>query len=137
MKAVREGRQVAETARVFRQSFERLMAGATKPLFVSVDGHPAHWSKLLREFVASTNRRLRLFFPPRYSPHLNPDEEAWARVKREISRRGVDSLGEMNRPAMTALRRIQKLPSLMRAFFRHSECMYMLADFTPWKTSKN
>lgn len=118
------------TAKVFKRFLERLMAGATKPIFLIVDGHPTHRSKLVREFVASTNGRLRLFFLPPYSPHLNPDEQVWAHVKREVSRRGVDSLGEMKRLAVNALRRIQKLPSLVRAFFRQPECMYTLTGFT-------
>ena len=118
------------TAKVFKQFLERLMAGATKPIFLIVDGHPTHRSKLVRDFVASTNGRLQLFFLPPYSPHLNPDEQVWAHVKREVSRRGVDSLEEMKRLALSALRRIQKLPDLVRSFFRQPECMYASDGFT-------
>lgn len=118
------------TAKVFKQFLKRLMAGATKPIFVIVDGHPTHRSKLVREYVESTNGRLRLFFLPPYSPHLNPEEQVWAHVKREVSRRGVDTLGEMKRLAVNALHRIQKLPSLVRAFFRQPECLYTLTRFT-------
>jgi transposase len=118
------------TAKVFKQFLERLLVGVTKPVFVIVDGHPAHRSKLVRDFVVSTNGRLRLFFLPPYSPHLNPDEQVWAHVKRDVSRRGVDSLGEMKRLAVSALRRIQKLPSLVRSFFSQPECIYIMAGFT-------
>jgi transposase len=39
-----------------------------------VDGHPAHRATATKEFAASTEGRLRLFFLPGYSPELNPDE---------------------------------------------------------------
>jgi transposase len=33
-----------------------------------------HRSKAVKQFAASTNGRLRLFFLPGYAPELNPDE---------------------------------------------------------------
>jgi transposase len=46
-----------------------------------VDGHPAHRSKAVKQFVAATDGRLRLFVLPAYSPQLNPDEWVWKNVK--------------------------------------------------------
>ena len=111
-------------ARVFRAFLRRLLVGADKPVFVIVDGHPAHKAKLVEEFVASTNGILKLFFLPPYAPHLNPDEQDWAHVKREVSRRGVENIKQMKRMAISALRRIQKLPRLVRSFFQQPECQY-------------
>lgn len=111
-------------AKVFREFLRRLLVGADKPVFVIVDGHPAHKAKLVKDFVASTNGMLKLFFLPPYAPHLNPDEQVWAHVKREVSRRGVENIEQMKRMAISALRRIQKLPRLVRSFFRQPECQY-------------
>lgn len=112
------------TGGVFKTFLQRLMVGATRPVFVIVDGHPIHKSKLVKDYVASLEGRLKLFYLPPYSPHLNPDEQVWAHVKREVSKRFVQSKDHMKRLALGALRRIQKLPNLVKSFFQQPECQY-------------
>jgi len=46
-------------------------------------------------------------------------------VKRHISRRLVQNKEEMKDLALSALRRIQKLPELIKSFFRQSDCLYI------------
>jgi transposase len=115
------------TAGVFVEFLQRLLIGMDKPVFLVVDGHPVHKSRVVRDFVEKQNGRLKLFFLPPYSPHLNPDEVVWAHVKREVSRKLVQSKDEMKRLALSALRRIQKLPNLVRSFFQQPECQYAAA----------
>jgi len=67
---------------------------------------------------------VKLFFLPPYSPHLNPDEQVWAHVKRQVAKRFVQDQEEMKRLAIGALRRIQKLPDLVKSFFSQPECQY-------------
>lgn len=62
-------------AKVFREFPKRLMVGATQPMFLIVDGHPAHKAKLVQDFVNAQEGKLKLFFS--YSPQLNPDEQVW------------------------------------------------------------
>lgn len=114
------------TATVFREFLTRLMIGADKPVFVIVDGHPIHKAKLVRTYVESLNGHLKLFYLPPYSPHLNPDEQVWAHVKRQVSKRLVQDKDEMKRLALGALRRIQRLPSLVKSFFLQPECQYAI-----------
>lgn len=111
-------------AKVFREFLRRLMVGATAPVFLIVDGHPAHKAKLVKAFVDAQAGRLKLFYLPPYSPQLNPDEQVWAHVKREIAKRLVQDKDELKRLALGALRRIQRLPNLVRSFFRQPECQY-------------
>ena len=113
------------TAPVFVEFLRRLMIGATGPVFLIVDGHPVHRSRAVRAYVDSLGGRLRLFFLPPYSPQLNPDEVVWAHVKRTVSGRLVQSAADMKRFALGALRRIQKLPALIRSFFGQPECHYI------------
>lgn len=115
-------------ARVFRAFLQRLRVGATGPVFVVVDGHPAHKARIVQDYVRSTNGQLRLFFLPPYSPHLNPDELVWAQVKREVSRRCVQTLEQMKKLALAALRSIQRKPHLVKSFFHQPECRYALPD---------
>lgn len=111
-------------AEVFKEFLKRLLIGADGPVFLVVDGHPIHKAKLIKEFVAAQGGMLKLFYLPPYSPQLNPDEQVWAHVKRQVSRQLVQSKDEMQRLALGALRRIQKLPELVKSFFRQPECQY-------------
>ena len=70
--------------------------------------------------------KLKLFYLPPYSPHLNPDETVRTHVKRKVSCQLVESAAEMKRLALGALRSIQKLPELVKSFFRQPECHYIL-----------
>lgn len=112
------------TAGVFREFLKRLLIGAEKPVFLVVDGHPIHKAKLIKDFVEAQNGRLKLFYLPPYSPHLNPDEQVWAHVKRRVSKQLVQTKDEMKRLALGALRTIQKLPEMVKSFFRQPECQY-------------
>lgn len=96
------------TAEVFREFLKRLLIGADQPVFLIVDdGHPIHKAKMVKEFVEAQGGKLKLFYLPPYSPHLNPDEQIWAHVKRQVARQLVQSKDEMKRLALGALRRIQ------------------------------
>lgn len=112
------------TAKVFQTFLKRLLQGNERPVYLIVDGHPSHRAKLIKEYVASTNGLLTLFFLPPYSPQLNPDEQVWAHVKREISRRGISDKRQLKFLAVSALRRLQKLPGKIRTFFQQPECQY-------------
>ena len=108
---------------------KRLIHDASGPVFLIVDGHPVHRSKAVKEFVASTEGRLRLFYLPAYSPELNPDEWVWKNVKADrIGRAGIDKAkGNLKTKAMAALRRLQKLPHLIRSFFADPNLRYITA----------
>jgi transposase len=68
-------------AAVFIDFCRRLLRDQRGPVYLIVDGHPAHRARATTEFVASTDGRLKLFFLPAYSPELNPDEWVWKNVK--------------------------------------------------------
>ena len=50
----------------FIEFCRKLMADAEGPVYLVVDGHPTHRSKLVKEFVASTDGALKLFVLPAY-----------------------------------------------------------------------
>jgi transposase len=72
-------------AAVFIDFCRRLLRDHPGPVYLVVDGHPAHRARATTEFVASTEGRLRLFLLPGYSPELNPDEWVWKNVKHDRS----------------------------------------------------
>lgn len=121
--AVYEGNTNAVT---FIDFCKRLLHDAPGPVFLIVDGHPAHRAKATTEFVASTEGRLKLFFLPGYSPHLNPDEWVWKNVKHDrIGKTGVTGKDDLKSKAIGALRRLQKLPHLVRGFFADPHLSYI------------
>ena len=115
------------TREVFRTFLQRLLVGAERPVYVIVDGHPVHKSRRVRDFVATTEGRLQLLYLPPYAPHLNPDEQVWAHVKRIVAKRTVENFDHMKALALSALYRIQKLPNRVRSFFQQPECQYARA----------
>ena len=70
------------TTKTFIDFAKRLLHDTDGPVYLIVDGHPTHRAKAVKEFVASTRGRLKLFLLPGYSPELNPDEWVW-RVRHE------------------------------------------------------
>lgn len=106
----------------------RLLDDASGPVFLIVDGHPAHRAKETKDYVESTNGRLKLFLLPGYSPELNPDEWVWKNVKHDRIKRAVPmSQADMKRLAIGALRRLQKLPQIVRGFFADPQLAYIKA----------
>jgi transposase len=73
-------------APVFRDSLKRLLVGATQPIYLVLDGQPIHKSKLVRNFVAAQEGKLKLIYLPPYSPQLNPDEQVRGNVKRRVAK---------------------------------------------------
>jgi transposase len=65
------------TTKTFIDFAKRLLHDTDGPVYLIVDGHPTHRAKAVKEFVASTRGRLKLFLLPGYSPELNPDEWVW------------------------------------------------------------
>jgi transposase len=81
-------------ATVFIEFCKRLLRDADRPVYLVVDGHPAHRARATTEFVASTEGRLKLFLLPAYSPELNPDEWVWKNVNCATRRWYVPNGGE-------------------------------------------
>ncbi len=107
---------------------KRLLYKAEYPIFLIVDGHPAHRATVVREFVESTQGKLRLFFLPGYSPELNPDESVWRHLKtHNLGRMAVRDVQDLKRNAMRCLQRLQKTPALIRGFFKAPTLRYAAA----------
>jgi transposase len=105
-------------AAVFIDFCTRLLRDADGPVYLIVDGHPAHRARATTEFVTSTAGRLTLFLLPAYSPELNPDEWVWKNVKHDrAGKTSVASKDDLKATVISALRRLQKLPGLVRGFF--------------------
>ena len=136
---VHEGRMNGER---FIEFLKALLDSVPGKIFLIVDGSSVHKAKKVRAFVENeTDGRLRMFLLPSYSPQLNPDEWVWNNVKNDrIGRSVVMSKDDLRACAVSALRRLQKLPALVRGFFRDPKLAYILelqAKHRPVSTNAN
>lgn len=93
-----------------------------KPLLVIWDGLQAHRSRLVREHVESTDGHVQLARLPAYAPELNPVEFLWGHWKKhEVANLCSESILQLSHHARNALRRMQRRPTLLRAFWIQAE----------------
>lgn len=114
------------TAATFIDFCKRLLHDTDGPVYLVVDGHPTHKAKTVKAFVAATDGRLKLFVLPAYSPQLNPDEWVWKNVKHDrVGRTSVTDAEQFKAKTIAALRRLQKMPHLVRGFFADPDLRYI------------
>ena len=112
---------------VYVEFLKRLLVGAKQPVFLVVDGHSVHRSRAVKDFAASTEGRLQLFFLPPYSPQVNPDELVWNAVKNQrVGRAAIRTKQDLKRVLVSAMCALQKLPAKIKSFFQHPDTNYIL-----------
>jgi transposase len=110
---------------VYVEFLRRLLKGVSKPVFLILDGHPVHRSRAVKDFAASTDGQIRLFFLPAYAPELNPDEQVWNEVKyRRVGRRSPATKHHLRSLLLSSLHALQKLPRLLQSFFQLPDTRY-------------
>ena len=115
-------------AAVFIDFLKRLLNDTDRPVFLIVDGHPVHRAVKVKRFVSSTEGQLQLFLLPSYSPELNPDELVWNHLKRHrVGKATIAGPDHLKRLVLSHLRSLQKLPAIVRGFFRESHVRYAAA----------
>lgn len=103
----------------------RLLCTVTGPIFLIVDGSSIHTARAVGDFAARTHGRLRLFFLPGYAPDLNPDEWVNQNIKARIAREAVTDEHELAAAVHRGMRRLQKRPGSVRAFFADPHLAYI------------
>jgi transposase len=112
----------------FIEFCKKLVHDCPTPVFLIVDGSSAHTARIVKEYVASTEGQLNLFFLPPYSPELNPDEWVWKNVKHDKVGRTVPmSKGHLYSIVYEALRRLQATPHIIKGFFADPHLAYITA----------
>jgi transposase len=112
---------------LFLELLRQLMHRRKKPVFLVLDGLPAHKRADVRDYVASTGGKLSLHFLPGYAPDLNPDELVWSHVKRTGTARRPLQKGEKLRDRIDSeLAAVRDDPTLVRSFFHAPSVAYIL-----------
>jgi transposase len=86
-------------------------------LVVVMDQAPPHVSKKTQGFIAG-QRRLHVFYLPKYSPDWNPDEKVWNHLKNhELKAHQAKSKAELFDLAETKLEKMSRDPQLLEGLF--------------------
>lgn len=102
--------------------FKALKAHLKQPLLIILDGLRAHKSKLVRDYLDSTNGHIQIAFLPPYAPDLNPVEYLWAWLKRHaLANFCPNNLGELHITARNKLKSAQHRPSIIMACWKQAE----------------
>jgi len=101
--------EVVEFLKALRSHFKQ-------PLLILWDGAKPHRSKLVREYLDSTDGHIQMAFLPPYAPELNPVEYLWAWLKRHaLANFCPDGLDELHSTARNKLKSAQHRPSIIAA----------------------
>ena len=110
----------------FREFLIAFLRRRRHPVFLVVDGHPAHRAKLIASFVQEQRGRLELHFLPGYAPELNPDEFVWNYLRKTgISKEPLKENESLRRRVHLDLANVARRPALVRSFFRAATVAYV------------
>lgn len=110
--------------KIFIEFIQRIMVGTDRNVHLIVDGVSYHTSNAVKAAVHAYDGRLTLHFLPPYSPQLNPDEQVWSIVKREVGHLRILNIQMLRDGIKAAFERLAAMPALIRGMFRHPDCAY-------------
>nr|WP_218945950.1 IS630 family transposase [Streptomyces hawaiiensis] len=117
------------TAEVMCRFLDRLAGHFDHKVHLVVDGHSAHRSKMVRDWLAAHPEAVELHFLPPYSPELNPDELVNADLKHSLPKqhRARDQ-AELAAETRRFFRRRQRQPHIVRGYFGGPHVRYVLDE---------
>ncbi len=99
-----------------------LKAHFRQPLLILWDGARPHHSRLVRDYVDSTDGDIQISFLPPYAPELNPVEYLWAWLKRHaLANFCPDTLDELTHTARAKLKSGQRRRSIIACCWKQAE----------------
>jgi len=103
---------------------DNLWADAKNSLLMVWDNAPAHHSKTVKAYLdhqCDNDPRIWLANTPPYSPELNPIEQVWAYLKKQLSNHFVDNTRKLKQIVTQTLEKIKHDKELIKSFFKHKE----------------
>jgi transposase len=112
-------------AEVFLKFLKRLVKHSKTKVFLIVDGHRSHHAIKVQKWLRKTEKQIRLFYLPGYSPELNPDELLNQDVKSNaVGRKRADNLPELMRNIRSFLFGKKRQPHAVRKYFLKETVCY-------------
>lgn len=113
------------TAQLFVRFLREFLRGRTAPLYLVLDGHPAHKANAVKALVTELAGKLELHFLPPYAPDLNPDEFVWAYMKSNgVSKKPLRKNESLKARVVQDLAKLKKNRHLVKSFFGAKSVAY-------------
>ena len=115
-------------AALFIVFLTRLIAGASKKVFLIVDHLSVHEAGAVEGWLADKKGQIELFYLPKYAPERNPDEYLNCDVKGNVNSDGLPKDREELRARLHRfMQKLCKLPGRVASYFKHKFIQYASA----------
>ncbi len=115
-------------AALFILFLQRLLRGADHKLFVIVDNLSVHDSVAVEQWLQDKKDRIEVFYLPKYSPELNPDEYLNCDVKAGVNAHGLPkNQDELKHNLKRFMHKLAQMPNRIASYFRHKCINYAAA----------
>src|SRR4051795_1443260 len=112
-------------AALFIVFLERLIAGATRKVFLIVDHLSVHEAAAVEHWLADKADRIEVFYLPKYAPERNPEEYLNCDVKANINTDGLPKDREELRGKLHRfMQKLARLPARIASYFEHKYIAY-------------
>ena len=101
------------TSEVFLKFLKRLIRHSNRKVFLIVDNHSAHKSKIVNKWLTENVEHIKLFYLPSYCPELNPDEFLNQDVKSHLGKQRIHTKSQMVKTLNSHLKMRQKQPQVI------------------------
>ncbi|MGC5004783.1 transposase [Streptomyces sp. DT203] len=108
---------------------DRLAGHFDRKVHLVVDGHSAHRSKKVRDWLAAHPDDVEMHFLPSYSPELNPDELVNADLKHSLAKQHrARNQAELAAETRRFFRKRQRQTHVVRGYFGGPHVRYVLGE---------
>ena len=115
-------------AALFIVFLTRLIAGASKKVFLIVDHLSVHEAAAVDEWLADKKEKIEVFYLPKYTPERNADEYLNCDVKTNINTDGLPKdREELTGKLRRFMQKLSKLPERVASYFQHKFLQYAAA----------
>ncbi|MFV0606659.1 MAG: IS630 family transposase [Niabella sp.] len=110
---------------VFMEFLKRMIKYSRDKIFFVTDGHPAHKTKKLKQWLEENKARIEVFFIPPYSPELNAQEYLNQDVKTNvIGKKRPINKDQMRNNVESFMNSKKKKPKQVQKYFHVSHVRY-------------
>ena len=110
---------------VFQKFLERMIRYSRQKIFFIADGHPAHKTNKLKEWLEKNKDKIEVFFLPPYSPELNPQEYLNQDVKTNIiGKKRPANKNQMRNNVEGFMQTRKKNKTKVKKYFHHKHARY-------------
>jgi transposase len=112
-------------AALFIVFLTRLIAGATKKVFLIVDHLSVHEAAAVNQWLADKTDRIEVFYLPKYAPERNADEYLNCDLKANINTDGLPKdRAELTGKLRRFMQKLGKLPARVASYFKNKYIAY-------------